>query len=484
MKRTPLLVAALLVAAVATVSMPGAAVAAPPLNDSFAAASPIDTGSLPFTDTVNTTEATFEAGETGHCGISKTVWYSITPSTDVVLRIDSSGSGPLNTVLVAYRQAGSGLSGLSFVNCSTAFWNPITLSAEAGTTYYIQAGGYFGQSGSLRLNVERIPPPANDDFADAVVVDELPFIDEVRDLTAATVEAGEPPSSCVFPPMARTMWFAFTPDESMSLTASIASGSFASGIVAYTGDSLGSLTEVGCVFVAGQLVMNVDAGTTYWFQVGGRSTESGLLAFQVAETPDPVAGFGHDPADPSTLDTVQFVDFSYDPGGVGVASQSWSFGDGGTAEGCCPQHRYEAEGDYDVMLEVTTGDGRTAAITQTVHVQTHDVAIQKVTVPTTAKAGQTRSITVGLTNNRYPENVDVQLLKSVAGGGWEQVGVLTQLVPVRGNRTTNFTFNYTFSSADASLGKVTFQAIANIQSARDAIPADNTFISLPTKVNP
>ena len=187
------------------------------------------------------------------------------------------------------------------------------------------------------------------------------------------------------------------------------------------------------------------------FQVGGRSAESGLLAFQLVETPDPVPGFGHDPADPSTFDTIQFSDFSYDPGGVGIASESWSFGDGGSAEGCCPQHQYAVEGDYDVTLEIATFDGRTASITQTVHVQTHDVTIAKVAVPQTAKAGQTRSITVGLTNSRYPETVQVQLLKSVAGGGWQEVGLLTQYVPIPGgNRTTNFTVNYTFRPEDGA----------------------------------
>ena len=32
------------------------------------------------------------------------------------------------------------------------------------------------------------------------------------------------------------------------------------------------------------------------------------------------------------------------------------------------------------------------------------------------------------------------------------------------------------------LGKVNFQAVATIQGARDAIPTDDTVISLPTKV--
>jgi hypothetical protein len=51
------------------------------------------------------------------------------------------------------------------------------------------------------------------------------------------------------------------------------------------------------------------------------------------------------------------------------------------------------------------------------------------------------------------------------------------------NRTTPFSFNYTFTSDDAAIGKVTFKAIANLVSARDALPADNEAIASPTKVS-
>jgi hypothetical protein len=119
-----------------------------------------------------------------------------------------------------------------------------------------------------------------------------------------------------------------------------------------------------------------------------------------------------------------------------------------------------------------------------VHVKTHDVAIAKLLVPQAASVPQTRSITVGLSNKRYPEAVQVQLLKSVAGGTFAPIGTLTQAVPARsGNRTTDFNFSYTFTSDDAAFGKVTFEAVATIVNARDALPADNTTTPLPTKVN-
>jgi hypothetical protein len=146
-------------------------------------------------------------------------------------------------------------------------------------------------------------------------------------------------------------------------------------------------------------------------------------------------------------------------------------------------NKFAADGDYRVKLTVTTTDGRTASTTQTVRVRTHDVSIAKMTVPQSASAGQTRSIVVGLSNRRYAETVRIDLYRSTATG-FVQFASSTQSVPVRGgNKTSDFAFNYTFTSDDAMLGKVTFKAVASIVNARDALPTDNEAISLPTKVN-
>src|SRR5205823_14497644 len=108
----------------------------------------------------------------------------------------------------------------------------------------------------------------------------------------------------------------------------------------------------------------------------------------------------------------------------------------------------------------------------------------KFTVPQSANVGQTKQITASISNSRYAETVQVQLFKSNTSGGFDLVGTLAQSVPVKkGNQTTPFTFNYTFTSTDATVGKVTFETVATIIGAHDALPADNTAIALPTKVN-
>lgn len=351
-----------------------------------------------------------------------------------------------------------------------------------GVTRCCDGGFDQGGSGAYQLTIQEIVPPPNDAFASATTVPlPLPFSDIV-DMTQASTEPGEPSPTCGgF--ATGTAWYSFTPTETQSISGSIVNTQLPTVLAVYTGNSLGSLTAVGCNAGFGERVtFRAAVGTTYYFQVGGQS-QGGQLEFRLEVPPPPVANFGFSPFDPTVFDVVQFFDFSFDPGGAGIASQAWELGDGTSGTGCCPTHRYAADGDYAVGLTVTTVDGRTGSAVQTVHVRTHDVAIIRFAVPQSASAGQTRRITVGVNSKRYAETVEVQLLKSVPGG-FQFVGSLVQSVPVRSaNRATDFNFTYTFTGDDARVGKVTFKAVAFVSGARDALPADNEAIAPPTKVN-
>jgi PKD repeat protein len=240
-----------------------------------------------------------------------------------------------------------------------------------------------------------------------------------------------------------------------------------------------------CANFGGSLLRRLEGGTTYYFQVGDIFTDGGdlLLNIQEVPAPEPVANFFFFPSDPSLFDTVSFCDNSFDPGNVGIQSMSWDFGDGATSTDNCAQHQYTTDGDYTVLHEVTTFDGRSASTTQLVSVRTHDVSVIKVSAPKSGTVGQTRAITVSIKNTRYPEMVTIEFFRSAPGGGFDFIGSSTQFVPVRsGNRTTNFSLNYTFSPQDAQFGKVTFKAIVHLLNARDAFPADNEAISTPPTV--
>jgi hypothetical protein len=445
-------------------------------NDFFADATAIT--SLPFGDSVDTSGASAEANEPQNCWfIPQTLWYSYTPATDQLLTADAAGSGVFANVNV-YRSFGS-IFNLSFLGCAQSNGGQVDFQAQAGVTYYLQLGSPSG-SGQVHVNLQQILGPPNDDFANAANVGSLPYSNTVN-TRAATLEQGEPSPSCFGDSPAGTAWWAYTPTASGSVTASLGSP-FSNELAVYTGNSVTGLNQIGCRAFGGPLTMHVDAGTTYYFQGGGVFGSRGPITFNLDVAAPPHAEFVQSPPDPSIYDTVAFFDQSSDPAQVGIQSQAWRFGDGGTATGCCPQHRYAADGDFAVDLTVTTPDGRTDTIRHVAHVKTHDVGIAKIAAPQSANVGQTKQIQVSVFDLRYAETVQVVLMKSVPGG-YDTVGVLTQSISPRGkNQTTPYTFNYTFTADDGNVGKVTFKAVAMIVNARDTLPADNEAIAAPTKV--
>jgi hypothetical protein len=451
---------------------------AQPTNDDFSNATVIS--SLPFSDVVDNTLATRESGEPfSPCNTAQqTAWYAFTPTTDGAISIDMAGSSFTDTVFNVYRSVGTGFGGLNWINCAQ-FGGSLTISVQAGATYYIQAGDVFGTGGSLDLNVQAVPAPGNDNFANASSIGALPFSD-TQNLNTATKEPGEPAPSCFG--TSNTVWYSFTAATTQSVTAS--SDQYGAGIAAYTGSSLSGLSQVGCTTYYFQpLTFRVQAGTTYFFQIGAWCCSGfGPVNFRLQVAANPVAQFSFYPSDPSSFDTIQFYDNSYDPAGVGISSEAWQFGDGAAAGGCCPTHRYTADGDYTARLTVTTSDGRTATSSQVVHVRTDDVSITRLAVPKSAHLGQTIAINVYVQNSNYPETVQVTFSKSIQGG-FSQVGSLTQSVPVKaGGQSTRFAFTYTVTSDDKAMGKITFRADASIIGHRDALPADNELLSTPVGI--
>ena len=207
--------------ALAMLAVPIPALAAP-TNDYFGSATAI--GALPYSDSEDISLATTEPGEPQMCNFSpRTVWYSFTPSANAQVRADMVGSSFSDTNLRVYQAISSGIFGLSLVpnGCAT-FGGSVTFSAQAGATYYLQAGTVFSSFGTARVNVQAILPPANDDFANATPIGSLPFQQSV-DTSAATRQAGEPGPSCASGTLSGTVWYAYTPAASGSVSASASS---------------------------------------------------------------------------------------------------------------------------------------------------------------------------------------------------------------------------------------------------------------------
>ena len=135
-------------------AMPTSVLAAAPANDDVIAATVIS--ALPFADTVDTSEATAAAGDLDCSGLedTHTVWYAITPTTDMLLGLRTE---PQFAAEVSTSVASGSSGSLSFLQCS--FASTQTLAAKAGTTYYIQlASAGTDPGGLISFSVVQVDP--------------------------------------------------------------------------------------------------------------------------------------------------------------------------------------------------------------------------------------------------------------------------------------------------------------------------------------
>jgi hypothetical protein len=134
-----------------------------PANDNCANAVAIT--SCPFSDTRSTAGATEETGEPQPCApIEATVWYAYTNASgnSVILTVALCDSD-FDAVLGVYRVDGGPCVFASFTavacnddtfNCGSGVQPVVTFIAEPGATYKIQAGGFFGETGTLAISVD------------------------------------------------------------------------------------------------------------------------------------------------------------------------------------------------------------------------------------------------------------------------------------------------------------------------------------------
>ena len=154
--RIPLrLVAALsLAVSIFLLGMPAAS-AVVPANDDFDSATAITV--LPFTSSIDTTEAT-TAGDDPDCGGNgHTVWYSFTPTTDMSIVADTFGSD-YDTTLSVYTGTRGSLTQLACNDDFLSLQSRIRFDAAGGTPHFFMVGS-FGDSegGNLVLNVAETP---------------------------------------------------------------------------------------------------------------------------------------------------------------------------------------------------------------------------------------------------------------------------------------------------------------------------------------
>jgi len=157
-KRMAVLVGLLMIVSLATAAP---ALAAAPTNDLYPNREAI--ASIPFSATVDTTEATTDAtdldiasGCLGVPALDASVWYTITPATDIGIVFDMSSSNYSAGAIVATGSPGS----FEVVTCGPG---AVAWGAAGGETYTVlifddQQDG-AGNGGSLVLKVDEAPPP-------------------------------------------------------------------------------------------------------------------------------------------------------------------------------------------------------------------------------------------------------------------------------------------------------------------------------------
>ena len=122
--------------------------------------------------------------------------------------------------------------------------------------------------------------PANDDIANATPIMTLPFTDGPVDTTLATTEADDP--DCAG--NGRTVWYVFTPTENVTLVVNAGNESYDNTLSVYTG-SPGALTQIACEDYP-QVILDVTAGTTYYFMIGSWfSDHGGTFSFHAEVAP-------------------------------------------------------------------------------------------------------------------------------------------------------------------------------------------------------
>ncbi len=268
-------------------ALPAAVAAAPPSNDDFGNARVI-VGSLPYHDTLNPTDATFQGGEAeSTCDSSPepSVWYRFTPVRSGVFRADTMGSD-YDANIDVYR--GTTLAGLVEIDCNddidswSIYDSRLAFRATGGTRYYIRVSGDEGTH--LDFTLRSVQAPSNDQFAGARTISSLPFTANADNINA-TSQSAEPRQSSLCSVMRATRWYKYTPAHDEVIWANTFTAvDFDTMLAVYRGNKIGNVTEIACnddQWVSGNRVYSSGitfkalAGVTYRFQVGGYDAESG-----------------------------------------------------------------------------------------------------------------------------------------------------------------------------------------------------------------
>jgi hypothetical protein len=255
----------------------------PLANDAFAAAATI-TGNSGITAGLNE-GATKEEGEPVHAGNAggASLWWQWTASENGTVRFDTFGSN-FDTLLAVY--TGDSVAGLTPVavndDAGPQGQSMASFSVVMGTTYRIAVDGFaekgpIPETGTVVLRWGA--PLANDAFSAAIVISGASGAVTAAN-PGAGKEAGEPDHAG--DPGGASVWWQWTAPASGPVAFDTFGSEFDTLLAIYTGDNVGSLTEVAAGddaedFVASMASFTAVSGTTYHIAVDGYDAEIGNI---------------------------------------------------------------------------------------------------------------------------------------------------------------------------------------------------------------
>lgn len=186
----------------------------------------------------NTAGNSVEPGEQQPCGmIGSTAWFRLDTTPGAAVTVDTYGSS-FDTVLAVYQ--GTSLADLAVVDCNDDHnYDLASLTFTAGpAVYWVQAGGFGGKAGSLRLRTRHAP--ANDAVAGAL--DASNGFDAVVDTEGAGQDAEEP-GGCAGD---ASLWYRVDVPVDTEVAIALDNGTFQWAIEAFQQRPDGSLEEMGC----------------------------------------------------------------------------------------------------------------------------------------------------------------------------------------------------------------------------------------------
>jgi len=320
----------------------------PPDNDLLENARELPS-QAPLTFSGTTEDSSLERGETGYSSYTTgSVWFHWTPPVSGTYAITHSTRNLLGPITMVY--TGTSIGSLVSAKSPGSSHHPekFVFDGIAGVSYLFNVQAFVNQ-GQFQSSIEPVSCPANDLFANATVIGNLPAVIEGNNVHA-TLETGEPPSQR----MTSSVWYQWTAPKAGIYRISKPDITFPYRLQIFSGNSLAEISSS-----AGSVDQWAHDGVTYFrvsegarlhFRVSSTEDDMGWFSFMLAEDED-ITG-GHLEINRRSAGKIQYGGDVDEWTFTGMAGQSVRIG----LSSAYPRPL------YDIQIEMTDPEGTVIAI--------------------------------------------------------------------------------------------------------------------------